>query len=222
VRIKRVSISKNCLIIFARYPESGKVKTRLIPALGAAGAALLYRRMAERMIEQARALQNIGALEIEVWFTGGTIPQMQEWLGEDLAYKVQPEGNLGDRMSLAFASAFCNGCDAAILIGTDCPELSADLLQQSFSTLQQHPLVLGPATDGGYYLIGLRHPIPELFMGIIWSTDGVLKQTLEIAKSLNLMPYQLIYLNDIDRPQDLDCDSVQRLLHIGSDINFRN
>jgi uncharacterized protein len=197
-------MANECLIIFIRYPEIGKVKTRLIPALGATGATLLYRQMAERTIEQARALRQMQPCSIEVWFVGGTTALMQDWLGEDLMFQIQPDGDLGDRMRLAFQTVFNKGYQAATLIGTDCPALSTELLKQSFQNLQDHALTLGPAVDGGYYLIGLQYLIPELFAGIAWSTAAVLAQTFQIAEHLQITPTLLPCLRDIDMPEDLE------------------
>lgn len=202
------SAAQSCLIIFTRYPEPGQVKTRLIPVLGPDGAALLHQRMAEHTLGQARDLKDAA---LEVWFTGGTRLQMQTWLGQDLVYQLQPKGDLGDRMTLAFASAFSKGYTAVAIIGTDCPDLSTDLLKQSFSALEHHELVLGPAVDGGYYLIGLQSLRPELLTDIAWSTNQVLGQTVETAKKLNLSPYYLTELNDIDRPEDLKRGAQHKL-----------
>jgi uncharacterized protein len=204
--------AKDCLIIFTRYPQPGQVKTRLIPALGPEGAAALHRRMVEHTLDQARALRKIKPVSIEVWFTNGSMTQMQEWLGEDVAYQTQPAGDLGNRLALAFESAFRNGSTATVIIGTDCPDLRTDLLEESFSALQRQALVLGPAIDGGYYLIGLQRPVPELFAGIAWSTASVLQATVETAEQLGLKPYYLARLSDIDLPQDLNHDSVQAFL----------
>jgi uncharacterized protein len=212
-------VSKDCLIIFTRYPQPSQVKTRLIPALGAAGAAALHRRMTEHTLAQVRALRQTRALSIEVWFTGGTLAQVQEWLGTDVEYFVQPEGDLGDRMAFVFKSVFSKGYTAAVIVGTDCPDLNTALLAQGFSALAQHDLVLGPAIDGGYYLIGLQRLVPELFGGIAWSTGEVLEKTLAIAQQLALASVLLPYLSDIDVPQDLEHPSVQALLSKPLDKN---
>jgi uncharacterized protein len=214
------AVLQNCLIIFTRYPEPGKVKTRLIPALGDVGAATLHQRMAEHTLAQAKALRQNRNLSIEVWFTGGSIAQMQVWLGADVAYQLQPVGDLGDRMVSAFKSAFCKGHTAAVIVGTDCPDLSSALLKQSFEALERQELVLGPAIDGGYYLIGVRRFVPELFEGIAWSTAEVLEQTLEIAQQLDLAPVLLPYLSDIDRPQDLEHLSAPVFLGMGLDEKY--
>lgn len=189
------------LIIFTRYPEPGTTKTRMIPALGAEGAANLQRLMTEHTLQQARQLpNNIG---IEINFTGGDSAKMQDWLGKDLVYKEQTDGDLGKRMHFAFESAFAKGKDRVVIIGVDCPDLDREILQAAFNALDRHDLVLGPAADGGYYLIGLRRLVPELFVGIDWGSDRVLTQTQEIAARSPLNIYYLPVLNDVDRPEDL-------------------
>ena len=191
------------LIVFTRYPQSGKAKTRLIPALGAEAAADLHRQMTEYTLSQIKPLQQRRSLTVEIWFVGGDRVQMQAWLGSDLSYQAQPAGDLGDRMVQAFQAAFDSGVKAAIIIGTDCPELTDVLLTEAFQALQHTDLVLGPATDGGYYLIGLRRLVPELFKTIAWSTDRVFQQTVDIASNLNLSFTTLLTLTDVDRPDDL-------------------
>lgn len=191
----------NSLIIFTRYPEPGKAKTRLIPALGAAGAAELHRQMTESTIAKARSLPNI---EIAVYFTGGSLAQMQHWLGHDLAYRLQHSGDLGDRLIAAFQTEFDRGAQFVVAIGTDCPDLTSEILASAFEQLTTHPVAIGAATDGGYYLIGLNQPISDIFCNITWSTSVVFEQTLKIAERLNLTIAYLPTLMDIDRPEDLN------------------
>ncbi len=191
------------LIVFTRYPEPGSSKTRLIPALGREGAAILHRQMAEHMLHQIRELQRTYPVQVEVQFTGGDRYQMQSWLGNDLDYAPQAEGDLGDRMAQALQTAFTSGSRRVVVIGTDCPDLDALLLKQAFDQLYQHDIVLGPATDGGYYLIGMNCLIPQLFKGITWSTSEVLSQTVAIAQSLHLAIAYLPTLSDVDYPEDL-------------------
>ena len=191
------------LIILTRYPEPGKAKTRLIPALGAAGAAALHRQMAEYTVSQARLLQ-VDDVDIDVQFTGGDRTQMQDWLGHDLHYQPQSGGNLGDRITQAFESAFDHGAKFVVAIGTDCPDLDTSLLTLAFQKLITHHLVIGSAIDGGYYLIGLHYPIPDLFQNITWSTSIVYQQTIAIAEKLQLKIATLPTLSDIDRPEDLE------------------
>src|SRR4028118_163147 len=195
--------TRECLIIFTRYPEPGKTKTRLIPVLGAEGAATLQRQMTEDKLAEVKKLQAFYPLPVEVHFAGGNELLMQDWLGSDVTYRRQSEGDIGCRMVSAFQVSFEAGMDSVVLIGTDCPDLNAPLMAQAFQVLHQHDLVLGPAQDGGYYLIGLHRLIPELFTGISWSTVEVLQQTQSIAQRLELAVAYLPLLRDVDRPEDL-------------------
>ncbi len=188
------------LIVFTRYPEPGKTKTRLIPALGEVGAAKLQRQMTEYTLSLVEAIPR---LSTEVRFAGGDKQLMRDWLGSELMYQEQGEGELGVRMARSLSSAFQSHATQVIIIGTDCPSLNAEILTTAFHQLQQHDLVLGPALDGGYYLIGLQQFIPELFININWGTDQVLAQTVKIAQYLDLSVFYLSKLADIDRPEDL-------------------
>ncbi|MBS3028523.1 MAG: TIGR04282 family arsenosugar biosynthesis glycosyltransferase [Dolichospermum sp. DET50] len=192
------------LIIFTRYPEPGKTKTRLIPVLGDVGAANLQKQMTEQTIFQVKELQKITNVSFEVRFTGGNLEKMQNWLGNDLGYQFQGEGDLGVRMERSLVNAFNQKAEQVIIIGTDCPDLNSQILATAFEQLKNFNLVLGPALDGGYYLIGLQQPIGELFMNIPWGTAQVFAKTGEIAQKLNLSIGYLQYLADIDRPEDLD------------------
>lgn len=191
------------LIIFTRYPEPGKAKTRLIPALGEVGAAQLHRQMTESTIAQSRKLRSIRPVSICVYYTGGTLVQMQDWLGHDLEYRSQCSGELGERLIDVFQFSFGSGAGSVVAIGTDCPNLTAELLTTAFLKLNEHCLSIGRATDGGYYLIGLNQFVPDIFRDITWSTDLVFQQTVEIAERLDLSIAVLPTLNDIDRPEDL-------------------
>nr|BAP91640.1 hypothetical protein [Phormidium sp. KS] len=193
----------NCLILFTRYPEAGKAKTRLIPVLGAEGAANLHRQMTEFAIAQIKKLQFSQPLSVEVHFTGGNFQLMQAWLGNEFIYRQQSEGDIGFRMASAFQTAFSNNIDKVIIIGSDCPNLNYQILAEAFQALDRNDLVLGPATDGGYYLIGLRRFISDIFIGINWSTSEVFQQTVEIADRISLNVAYLTELSDIDRPEDI-------------------
>ena len=197
-----MTIKKQHLIIFTRYPEAGKTKTRLIPALGTKGAADLHRQMTEHTLTQVKQLQSY-AISFEVRFAGGDMQLMQGWLGCDSIYQSQGDGDLGQRMARSLLYAFQSGAEKAVIIGTDCPDVNAEILAEAFAKLHHYNLVLGPAMDGGYYLVGLQYPIPELFIDIDWGTAKVLQQTVEIAENLNLSVVYLPYLADIDQPEDL-------------------
>lgn len=190
----------NRLLLFLRYPQPGRTKTRLIPALGAVGAAQLQRQIVNYLLTRISSAH----WQLEVHFTGCQLGEIQDWLGPDLRYCPQCEGGLGARLRYGFEGCFERderGC--AIAIGADCPELSVEHIASAFDHLQTKDLVLGPATDGGYYLIGLSRLNPCLFEGIDWSTSRVLAQTMEKARQHGLTMAKLPMLSDIDRPEDL-------------------
>ena len=130
---------------------------------------------------------------------------MQSWLGDAHRYYKQEGEDIGDKMHHAFENAIERGSDACLLIGSDCPELSTEILTKAFNALKDKDLVLGPAMDGGYYLMGLKKPCPELFSDISWSTDEVLRETLTKADQLGMSVYQLPTLSDIDTAGHLGC-----------------
>ena len=191
------------LIVFARWPEPGKVKTRLLPALTAEAAAALHRRLLMRTWRTAIQFTTAHGAELELRHAGGTEADWQHWLGGDFRLRPQAEGDLGARMAGALADASAEGSRATVIIGSDCPQLTPTALAQAFGALAASEVVLGPAEDGGYYLIGLTHPRPNLFAGIKWGTDRVLAQTLEAVSRDGITSAQLDTLADIDRPDDL-------------------
>jgi rSAM/selenodomain-associated transferase 1 len=191
------------LIIFSRYPEPGRTKTRLIPRLGAAGAAELQRQMTEHTLRQVRTFQTGRSVLGVVAFTGATADPMRAWLGAHWQYAPQAVGDLGQRMAAAIATSQAAGAQRTVIIGIDCPDLTPAILTAAFEQLQSYPVVLGPAQDGGYYLVGVTEPMPALFTGIDWGTDRVLAQSLQAiaaqGKSCALLPT----LGDVDYPEDL-------------------
>ena len=191
------------LIVFSRYPEPGKTKTRMIPALGASGAAELQRTMTEHTLNNAQHLLSEREVNIEVHFTGGSQQLMAAWLGEDIKYIPQVSGDLGHKMQSAFDNAFQMGSQRVLIIGIDCPDINQVILNEAFNSLEKNDLVLGVAEDGGYYLIGLKNTIPQLFHNIDWGTDQVLNQTNNIAQQFKLDVHYLTTLSDVDRPEDL-------------------
>ncbi|SPE52587.1 conserved hypothetical protein [Verrucomicrobia bacterium] len=191
------------LILFTRYPIAGSAKTRLIPALGAEGAAALHRRLVLRALRTAQAGRRAVPADLEVHFEGGTEQAMSHWLGDNAHFLPQAAGDLGQRMAGAFDESFRTGSTATVLIGSDCPGLSAAIITTAFARLMENPVVLGPAQDGGYYLIGLSRPISELFRGIPWGTDRVLAESLAVLKRRGWKAALLNPLADIDRPEDL-------------------
>ena len=200
--------SKERLIVFTRYPESGKTKTRLIPLLGPDGAADLHRKMTEHTVLQVRKLMRLRQFDVEIRYDGGDKRRMKAWLGADFSYLSQGQGDLGLRMKRCFEDAFASGAVHAVVFGTDIPGITHTTILKAFNSLKQKPLVLGPSKDGGYYLIGFQkdafyRPISQLFTGIQWGEKDVLKKTLRMAMSLGLHVSLIEELEDVDRPENL-------------------
>jgi rSAM/selenodomain-associated transferase 1 len=188
------------LVIFSKAPQPGAAKTRLIPALGAEGAARLARRMLAHTLQQALAA---GAGPVELCMSPA--PGDRAWHGVELPAGVtctaQGEGDLGQRMASAVARVTRQG--PVLLFGTDCPALTAAHLMEADRQLARHDAVLLPVADGGYILIGLKAPCPELFTDMPWSTPAVAAETLRRMATLGLRVWQGPVLHDIDEPTDL-------------------
>jgi rSAM/selenodomain-associated transferase 1 len=191
------------LIVFTRYPKPGTTKTRLAKALGDFEAAAIQKKLTEHTILQVTKLMKLYPVSVSIYFDGGSREKIQEWLGPDYSYRDQGRGDLGQRLANAFAEAFTRKYKRIVIIGTDCPYLKAGHMKQAFDSLRQKDLALGPATDGGYYLIGLSREEKSLFKNISWGTDTVLAKTLNIAAERGLSIDLLETLSDVDRPEDL-------------------
>lgn len=175
--------------LFTRWPEPGKAKTRLIPALGPQGAADLHRRLTERTVATVRA----AGLPLEIRSTGAGPARFRDWLGIDTVVD-QGEGDLGERLARAAQTL------PVLLLGADIPGLAAAHLGAAAAALGAAPAVIGPAADGGYWLLGLAAPIPQLFEDIDWGTGTVLAATL--ARLPSDTP-RLETLSDLDTAEDL-------------------
>ena len=187
-------MSNDCrLVLFARFPVPGQCKTRLIPALGPAGAAKLHRFLTERTVT---VLQSSGA-PVTVAYTGSDHPAFAEWLGPDVGLTAQVEGDLTDRLL-----ACLDPCPV-IFFGADTPGLATHHVKTAIDGLSSHEVVIGPAEDGGYYLIGMRETLPDLLTDMPWSTDQVLPETLSRLARRGVRPLLLETLADCDRPEDL-------------------
>ncbi len=199
---------RECLILFTRYPEPGTTKTRLVPHLGPAGAADLQRQMTAHILAQALPLKDSRNLNVEVRYDGGDDGLMRAWLGDALRYQPQGTGDIGRRMARAFRDALDRGNTSIVVIGADIPEMTTALLNRAFETIQNNTIVLGPAADGGYYLIGLPSRVidrkmPDLFSDMAWGTATVLPETCRRLQRKGLDYTLLETLNDVDRPADL-------------------
>lgn len=175
--------------LFTRWPEAGKAKTRLIPALGAQGAADLHRRLTERTVATVRA----AGLPLEIRSTGADPALFREWLGVTDVVD-QGEGDLGARLARTAEHL------PVLLLGADIPGLLPQHLSDATAALAHHPAVIGPAMDGGYWLLGLSVPMPAVFRDVSWGTESVLATTLA---RLPAETPQLATLSDLDTPDDL-------------------
>lgn len=195
------------IALLTRFPVTSRVKTRLIPAIGGEGATALHRLLTERVASEILALSATREAEVEIWHDGGTPRQMRAWLGKMPHYRQQPRGDLGRRLFNVFDKAFHEGVLCCVAVGSDCPSMTADHLREALSELNEVDLVFGPATDGGYWMIGMNatttRVLPYLFAGIEWGSSRVLQQSLAHAKQQNLRVSLLEELVDIDRPEDL-------------------
>ncbi|MGH7536703.1 MAG: TIGR04282 family arsenosugar biosynthesis glycosyltransferase [Gemmatimonadales bacterium] len=197
------------LIVFAKAPEAGRVKTRLARELGEAGALAAYRELGTVVIGAAAGVSDC---ETVIAFTPPDREGLvRAWLGGGPRYEPQPEGDLGARMLGAIAARFAAGAAKVVLIGTDCPGVGSALLKTAFARLDQADAVFGPAADGGYYLVGMTRPIPELFRGIPWSTGATMAVTLERAATARVEVAMLEERRDIDTAADWRAWQASRL-----------
>lgn len=192
---------KDALIVFVKAPVPGRVKTRLCPPLKPAQAAGLHIALVKDSLASARA---IPGARLEVFYEPSPEFPDLRWLGEAIAFRTQRGEDLGRRLDQAFAEVFDRGAAKAVAIGTDCPELGPSILREAFALLNRADVVLGPAADGGYYLIGLKEPASFLFEGVSWSTPSVFRQTRERAELHRLTLAVLPTLSDVDTISDLE------------------
>ena len=194
---------KNCILFFVKYPEKGRVKKRLSKSIGEGVAAELYRNF---VLDSLSALEKCGVQFVVSFHPPDAQKKIIEWLGKDYSYMPQQGDDLGQRMRNGFINMFDKNCQRVIIIGSDSPDLPGEFIDEAFSSLKTHDVVIGPSFDGGYYLIGFRHDtfFPETFDGICWSTDTVFSETSTIVKKAGLTLHVLPGWNDIDTRNDLD------------------
>lgn len=189
---------KELLIIFAKNPRMGKVKTRLATSIGNEKALRIYEILLRHTL---RITQNYTG-EKAVYYSD-FIPANDDWKKNGYHQFLQHGNDLGEKMAQAFRSAFIRGYDKVILIGSDCYEITEKEIELAFEKLSDFNMVIGPATDGGYYLIGLTQPVPQVFQNKNWGTETVLEGTLKDAEALSVSVHQLQVLSDIDDLNDL-------------------
>jgi rSAM/selenodomain-associated transferase 1 len=194
-------MSPTRIVIMAKAPLAGFAKTRLIPALGADGAAALARRMFERTLQSALAAE-VGPVELCVAPEPADLAWQALAVPGRVAWSAQCAGDLGARMADAVQRTVYQG-ERVVLIGTDCPSLSTEHLRAAATGLSDHDAVLIPSTDGGYVLLGLKRFDPILFDNMPWSTHTVTAETLNRLQGLARSTQTLPALHDIDEPADL-------------------
>lgn len=185
------------LIIFAKNPEKGQVKTRLAETVGDEVALQIYRKLLGYTLS---VVDSVDA-EKQVWYSR-FIPEENRGNTEEFTKKLQRGYDLGERMHNAFSNAFDDGYRKVVIIGSDCAELTSGLISESYQRLEENDLVIGPSEDGGYYLLGMNKFYGYLFDDIPWSTPEVLPRTLHLAEKSNLNIYLLPELNDVDNEKD--------------------
>jgi len=195
------------ILLFTKYPLPGKSKTRLIPRLGEEGAADLQKLMTEVITIKMQTISLSKGWHFTVFHEGGNNQLMKNWLGDSLSFNRQHHGDLGEKMYGAIA-AHLHACRSIILIGSDCPEINAAVIEDAFTALQTHEFVLGPAYDGGYYLVGVQGTlsntaVKHIFTDIDWGSENVLRQTIARINEAGHNYHLVKKLHDIDTPDDL-------------------
>ena len=188
---------KKALIIFVRHPELGKVKTRLAASIGEEKALAIYLDL----LQHTRTIALDVAADRFVFYADD-IPEQDEWTSPFFTRRLQTGADLGNRMKKAFSDLLAQGYQQLVIIGSDCFELSASIVEQAFDSLDEHEVVIGPATDGGYYLLGMSKFYPALFDNKSWSTTTVFKDSVSDLLRENI-PYKVLAkLTDVDTEED--------------------
>ncbi|TGJ98179.1 glycosyltransferase [Leptospira langatensis] len=190
------------LHIFLKNPVPGKVKTRLAKEIGEEAALEVYQALVEKTREACKGVDVTKVLWFDSYLPNPS--DLGSWGHSPLHIRLQQGKDLGEKMRNAFLYSFQNGATLSVLIGSDCPELDTLHIREAFQILENKDVILGPAKDGGYYLVGLQSDTPELFHGIEWSTETVFSRSLEkmqwARKQVGLLPV----LSDLDDGKDLE------------------
>ncbi|WP_144893082.1 TIGR04282 family arsenosugar biosynthesis glycosyltransferase [Flavobacterium tiangeerense] len=190
--------NKKAIILFTKNPELGKVKTRLAKTIGNEKALYIYKKLLEHtqeIVTPVRADKFV--------FYSDSITKEDQWNAGSFYKKVQHGDDLGTRMAKAFQEIFCLGYESVCIIGSDCYELTSDIIEKAFLALETNETVIGPTFDGGYYLLGMNQFHETVFKNKTWSTDSVYMDTITDFKNLNLSFSNLNKLLDIDEEKDL-------------------
>ncbi len=194
-------MSKNLLLTFTRNPEIGKVKTRLAKSIGDAAALNIY----EFLLNHTKEVIEKGAFDIAVYYSE-KIKENDIWTGPKFTKYIQNGNDLGERMLKAFEEGFENSYTKIVIVGSDLYDLELSHINEAFDSLDKTEVVIGPAEDGGYYLLGLKRMIPRIFRNKKWGTETVSKDTLKDLQDLSV--HLLPTLNDIDVFEDIQYNSI--------------
>jgi uncharacterized protein len=190
------------LIVFVKNSELGKVKTRLAATVGNDQALAIYKSLLQITSQNIKDLH----CTIHIYYSS-FIDDQDLFSGQNVLKSIQKDGDLGEKMRSAFQDIFSHSqishhAKKVMIIGSDCPELNSELINQGFAALEKSNVVIGPTFDGGYYCLGMDAYRPELFSDVAWSTSDVLHKTISNAENLNLSVFQLPMLHDIDYEED--------------------
>ena len=197
----------NALLIFVKSLIYGQVKTRLAVTVGNDRAIKIYQQL---LVHSYAAFKNVCADKIVFY---SDFIEDDIWKNDEFEKKIQQGNDLGERMKNAFNTAFEKRYEKVIIVGTDCPGIDDDILEIAFAKLDDHDMVIGPSTDGGYYLLGMKKAEPFLFENIEWSTGSVLKETIGRCTKNYWSYFLLPELTDIDEEKDL--------VHFKETFNFK-
>ncbi|RYY70325.1 MAG: glycosyltransferase [Chitinophagaceae bacterium] len=190
-------MDKKALIIFVRNPELGKVKTRLAATVGDEKALEIYKSL----LTHTRAITaKVKADKFVFYFD--TVKEDDSWSAAGFVKKLQADGDLGHKMKTAFGSLFQEGYAKVLIIGSDCFELNNSIIEAAFRALDAHQVVIGPATDGGYYLLGMKQFFPFIFEDRQWSTEHVFTETKQELDNHAISYALLQTLTDVDTEED--------------------
>jgi len=200
---RSVKLDDRCLLFFVKNPEKGKVKSRLATVIGGDSAVRLYKNLVAQMLATLKG----GTFPLYVcFFPKNAQKSTKNWLGTEYRYIPQNGKDLGERMRNGFTEAFEMGFKRVVLIGSDIPDLPLAFIEGAFITLNESDVVIGPAFDGGYYLIGFKDKTfsPQVFEGMAWGTQTVFDETVKKLKRFRRAVHTLPYQRDIDTAEDLN------------------
>lgn len=189
----------NLLLLFVRNPELGKVKTRLAASVGPEKALEIYLHLLLHTRDVTKSLP----VQKLVYYSNA-IDTNDFWPNDTYEKRVQPAGDLGEKMQATFATAFDEGYTSVVIIGSDCLQLTSKIILDAYQKLEKSDVVIGPALDGGYYLLGMKRLHRQLFQNKRWSTEHVFPDTIQDIEKLHLSYALLPPLSDIDHLEDLD------------------